>query len=70
MKGLPRPFQNERLLEFLRALDEQHRALGERQEGKGSWTLVVHYPPDGVPAFARIETTIEVPLAENRNADS
>ena len=32
----PRPLQNETLLALLVGLDEQHRALGERQEGKGS----------------------------------
>ena len=63
MTDLPRPFQNERLIELLRALDEQHRVLGERQEGKGSWTLSVHYPQDGQPAFARVETTMDVPLS-------
>jgi hypothetical protein len=62
MNSLPRPLQNERLVEFLRALDDQHRVMGERNEGKGSWKLSVHYPPDGTPAFARVETTIELSL--------
>jgi hypothetical protein len=62
MTKLPRPLQNGRLIELLRALDEQHRVMGLRQEGKGSWTLSVHYAPDGSPVLGRVQTVLDVSL--------
>ncbi len=62
MKQLPRPLRDERLLALLEALDNQHAVLGLERRGKGSWSVTVHYPPDGSPAVAQVQTTMEVPL--------
>jgi hypothetical protein len=67
IEELPRAIQNPIVLAALKALDEQHRARGDRNEGQGRCTIEVHYQPDGKPAFVIIDTTLPVPLVEDSN---
>lgn len=49
---------------LLCALDQQHAAMGHRNEGQGSYVVEIHHPPNGRPAFVRVTSTFEVPLRE------
>lgn len=62
---LPRPLRSQTVMALLRALDEQHAAMGCRNEGQGSYVVEVHHPPNGRPAFVRVTSTFEVPLRDS-----
>lgn len=61
---LPRPLRSPTVMALLRALDQQHAALGHRNEGQGSYVVEVHHPANGRPAFVKVTSTFEVRLRE------
>lgn len=61
---LPRPLRSQTVMALLCAPDQQHAALGHRNEGQGSYVVEIHHPPNDRPAFVRVTSTFEVPLRE------